>query len=108
MDNYPEEFTDIHQRRPNDELAECCDKLFELFNSVAADSNKKKGYVWPLQIMLLILCPKILEEIVNADSGAPCSPQHIRKVGARAQHSITPPSSPTVLAAAHTQGLRTC
>lgn len=29
--------------------------------------------------MLLVLCPKILEEIVNADSGAPCSPKHIRK-----------------------------
>ena len=79
MDNYPEEFTEI-QRRPNDELAECCEKLFELFNNFAAESNKRKGYVWPLQIMLLILCPKILEEIKNAEFGAPCSQQHIRKV----------------------------
>ena len=29
--------------------------------------------------MLLVICPKILEEIVNADSGAPCSPKHYRK-----------------------------
>ena len=35
--------------------------------------------VWPLQIMLLVISPKVLEEIVNADSGAPCSPRHSRK-----------------------------
>lgn len=58
--------------------------------------------VWPLQILLLVLSPvctwplmlnfeiidffhplfesqKVLEEIVNADSGAPCSPRHLKK-----------------------------
>ena len=35
--------------------------------------------MWPLQIMLLVMSPKVLEEIVNADSGAPCSPRHSRK-----------------------------
>ncbi len=59
MDNYPEEFTDL-QKRPSDELAEiiadCCDKLFELFNTFA-DSPRKKAAVWPLQMMLLVLCP---------------------------------------------------
>lgn len=29
--------------------------------------------------MLLVISPKVLEEIVNADSGAPCSPRHSRK-----------------------------
>ncbi|CAG2065191.1 unnamed protein product, partial [Timema podura] len=29
--------------------------------------------------MLLVLSPKVLEEIVNADSGAPCSPRHSKK-----------------------------
>lgn len=29
--------------------------------------------------MLLVMSPKVLEEIVNADSGAPCSPRHSRK-----------------------------
>ena len=57
---------------------DCCDKLFELF-STFADNPKKKAHVWPLQMMLLVLSPKILEEITNADAGAPCSPQHLRK-----------------------------
>ncbi|KAK2173204.1 hypothetical protein NP493_892g01057 [Ridgeia piscesae] len=72
MDNYPDEFTGL------DELADCCDKLFEQFNSFA-DSAKRKAAVWPLEMMLLVLCPKILEEITNADTGAPCSSQHIKK-----------------------------
>ncbi|OWR47302.1 neurofibromin [Danaus plexippus plexippus] len=29
--------------------------------------------------MLLLLNPEVLEEIVNADSGAPCSPRHTKK-----------------------------
>ncbi len=59
MDNYPEEFTDL-QKRPSDEqaelIADCCDKLFELF-IIFAESPKKKAAVWPLQMMLLVLCP---------------------------------------------------
>ena len=59
MDNYPEEFTDL-QKRPSDEFAEmiadCCDKLFELF-IIFAESPRKKAAVWPLQMMLLVLCP---------------------------------------------------
>ncbi|KAK2156732.1 hypothetical protein LSH36_206g01021 [Paralvinella palmiformis] len=78
MDNYPDEFTEL-QKKPNDELADCCDKLFELFNTFAIESNKRKAAVWPLQMMLLVLCPKILEEIRNAETGAPCSAQHMKK-----------------------------
>lgn len=29
--------------------------------------------------MLLVLTPNILEEIYNADTGAPCSQKHVRK-----------------------------
>ena len=37
--------------------ADSCDKLFELFNAFAAENTKKKPQVWPLQMMLLVLCP---------------------------------------------------
>ncbi|XP_021368387.1 neurofibromin-like isoform X2 [Mizuhopecten yessoensis] len=78
MDNYPEEFTDL-QKKPNEDLQDCCDKLFEHFNTCMESSKKKAAANWPLQMMLLVLCPKILEEINNADGGAPCSPQHVKK-----------------------------
>ncbi len=69
MDNYPEEFTDL-QKRPSDELAEiiadCCDKLFELFNTFA-DSPRKKAAVWPLQMMLLVLCPVSVSDLNQID-----------------------------------------
>ncbi|CAG2240905.1 Neurofibromin [Mytilus edulis] len=77
MDNYPEEFTEL-QKKPNDELQDCCDKLFDQFNQ-CMENSKKKAAIWPLQMMLLVLCPKILEEINNADNGAPCSAQHLKK-----------------------------
>ncbi|XP_011426816.1 neurofibromin isoform X4 [Magallana gigas] len=78
MDNYPEEFTDL-QKRPNEELQDCSDKLFEHFNSSCMESRKRAAAVWPLQMMLLVMCPKILEEISNADAGAPCSPHIMKK-----------------------------
>ncbi|RWS29482.1 neurofibromin-like protein, partial [Leptotrombidium deliense] len=78
METYPQEFIKI-QKQPNDELSDCCERLFELLDNYAENNNKRRAAVWPLQIMLLVLCPKILEEIVNADTGAPCSPKHQRK-----------------------------
>lgn len=78
MDTYPNEFMDL-QNKPNEELADCCDKLFDLIDNFAETNNKRRAAAWPLQIMLLVLCPKILEEIVNADAGAPCSPKYYRK-----------------------------
>lgn len=77
MDNYPLEFNNL-QQKPNSDLQDCCDKLFELFNSFT-ENSKKKATVWPLQMMLLILCPNILQEIQNAECGAPCSPQMTKK-----------------------------
>ncbi|XP_042235752.1 neurofibromin-like isoform X1 [Homarus americanus] len=77
MDTYPNEFADLQKRR-NEELAKCCEIMFEHLDSYA-ESNKRKAAVWPLQIMLLVLSPKVLEEIVNADAGAPCSQRHFKK-----------------------------
>ncbi|XP_050702406.1 neurofibromin-like, partial [Eriocheir sinensis] len=77
MDTYPNEFADLQKRR-NDELAKCCEAMFEHLDSFA-ENSKKRAAVWPLQIMLLVLSPKVLEEIVNADSGAPCSQRHFKK-----------------------------
>ncbi|KAK2723883.1 hypothetical protein QYM36_002292, partial [Artemia franciscana] len=77
MDTYPQEFADL-QKTPNEDLAKCCDSLFDLLDSFA-ESNKRKAAVWPLQIMLLVISPKVLEEVINADQGAPCSPKHTKK-----------------------------
>ncbi|XP_076037771.1 neurofibromin-like [Oratosquilla oratoria] len=78
MDTYPNEFADLQQKRRNEELAKCCEIMFEQLDSVA-ENNKRKAAVWPVQIMLLVLSPKVLEEIVNADAGAPCSQRHFKK-----------------------------
>jgi neurofibromin 1 len=40
--------------------------LFDQCNSVA-DSHRRKMVFWPLQAMLLVLCPDILMNIVNSD-----------------------------------------
>uniref|UniRef100_A0A336KLD7 CSON013094 protein n=1 Tax=Culicoides sonorensis TaxID=179676 RepID=A0A336KLD7_CULSO len=74
---HPKEFEDL-QRNPNEELSKCCETFFDILDSYA-ENKKSRSTVWPLQIMLLILSPKVLEEIVNADTGAPCSPRHMKK-----------------------------
>nr|CAD7452027.1 unnamed protein product [Timema tahoe] len=68
----------IFVKKPNEELSKCCEGLFDILDTFA-DNKKGRAAVWPLQIMLLVLSPKVLEEIVNADSGAPCSPRHSKK-----------------------------
>ena len=78
MDTYPHEFTDL-QKNTNEELTKCCDTFFDLLDNFAETKIKHRHVIWPLQIMLLILTPKVLEEINNADSGAPCSPRHLKK-----------------------------
>ena len=78
MDTYPHEFTDL-QKNTNEELTKCCDTFFDLLDNFAETKIKHRNVIWPLQIMLLILTPKVLEEINNADSGAPCSPRHLKK-----------------------------
>ena len=75
---HDQEFTEL-QERQNDELTKCCETFFDLLDNFAETKNKHRHAIWPLQIMLLILMPKVLEEIVNADAGAPCSPRHLKK-----------------------------
>ncbi|XP_043264316.1 neurofibromin isoform X1 [Colletes gigas] len=78
MDTYPHEFADL-QKKPNEDLGKACEELFDILDTFVDNKKGRTAAVWPLQIMLLILSPKVLEEIVNADSGAPCSPRHSKK-----------------------------
>ena len=48
----------------NSFVSDCCDKLFELFNAFANENHKRKPVVWPLQMMLLVLCPVITATFV--------------------------------------------
>ncbi|XP_030632149.1 neurofibromin isoform X1 [Chanos chanos] len=61
VENYPDEFTMLYQR-PQTDMADCAEKLFDLVDSFA-ESAKRKAAVWPLQIILLILCPEITQSI---------------------------------------------
>ncbi|KAF7700963.1 neurofibromin isoform X1 [Silurus meridionalis] len=61
VENYPEELTMLYQR-PQPDMADCAEKLFDLVDSFA-ESAKRKAAVWPLQIILLILCPNIIQEL---------------------------------------------
>jgi neurofibromin 1 len=78
VESHPKEFEDL-QRNPNEELSKCCETFFDILDAHAQESKKSRSAVWSLQIILLVLSPKVLEEIVNADSGAPCSPRHLKK-----------------------------
>nr|XP_055063905.1 neurofibromin isoform X2 [Misgurnus anguillicaudatus] len=66
VENYPDEFTMLYQR-PQQDMAECAEKLFDLVDSFA-ESPKRKAAVWPLQIILLILCPDITQDISRETS----------------------------------------
>lgn len=48
-------------------FTECAEKLFDLVDGFA-ESTKRKAAVWPLQIILLILCPEIIQDI-SKDGG---------------------------------------
>lgn len=71
---HPHEFAAL-QITHNDELARCCETLFDILEA-HVESKKSRTSVWPLQIILLILCPKLLKEVVNAEVLLPC---HIKK-----------------------------
>lgn len=43
-------------------ILECAEKLFDLVDGFA-ESTKRKAAVWPLQIILLILCPEVIQDI---------------------------------------------
>ncbi|XP_002734096.2 neurofibromin-like, partial [Saccoglossus kowalevskii] len=78
MGNYPEEFTELHEKPvTKHELSDCAEKMFDLVDMLAEQhSSKRKVAVWPLQIMLLLLCPDLLKEIAaTSDPQAPVSPR---------------------------------
>ena len=77
MDTYPSEFSDLQKSR-NEELSKCSEGVFEHLDGFA-DNSKKRAQAWPLQIMLIVLSPKVLEEIIIADNGAPVSQRNIKK-----------------------------
>lgn len=68
MDTFPHEFIEL-QKNNNEELTKCCENFFDLLDNFAETKNKHRHAIWPLQMMLLVLTPTILEEINNADSG---------------------------------------
>lgn len=77
MDTYPQEFADL-QKQPNEDLSKTCEELFDILDTFV-DKKSRAAAVWPLQMMLLMLSPKVLEEIVNADFGPPGSPRYSKK-----------------------------
>jgi len=44
------------KKKHNEELAKCCESLFDILDSFA-ENKKGRAAVWPLQIMLLVLSP---------------------------------------------------
>ena len=79
LDTYPDEFKDL-QKRPNADLSDNCEKLFEHLDQFYDKQKGKAQYIWPLQTMLLVLCPIILEELVySIEKGGPCSQEHLKK-----------------------------
>lgn len=77
MDTYPQEFADV-QKQPNEDLSKACEELFDILDTFVVEKKSRAASVWPLQMMLLVLSPKVLE-IVNADSRPPDSPRYSRK-----------------------------
>ncbi|CAO3597273.1 unnamed protein product [Absidia cylindrospora] len=68
LEAYPMEFR--HLQLGNKRLEGTPEILFDMCNSLA-DTTRKKTYYWPLQTMLLLLCPDILMDItINYDAGS--------------------------------------
>ncbi|XP_039197194.1 neurofibromin isoform X2 [Crotalus tigris] len=63
VENYPDEFTKLYQT-PQTDLSDCAEKLFDLVDGFA-ESTKRKAAVWPLQIILLVLSPEIIQDIAK-------------------------------------------
>uniref|UniRef100_A0A1I8I0I3 Neurofibromin n=1 Tax=Macrostomum lignano TaxID=282301 RepID=A0A1I8I0I3_9PLAT len=78
LENFPQEFDEL-QTKPNEELAERCERLFDMLTPLCSDSGRRKAQTWPLQVMLLVLCPNLLEDINNAENGAPIGASALRK-----------------------------
>ncbi|XP_020288690.1 neurofibromin isoform X3 [Pseudomyrmex gracilis] len=77
MDTHPQEFADL-QKQPNEDVSKACEELFDILDTFV-DKKSRAATVWPLQMMLLVLSPRVLNEIVKAESGPPGSPRYSKK-----------------------------
>lgn len=77
MDTHPQEFADL-QKQPNEDVSKACEELFDILDTFV-DKKSRAATVWPLQMMLLVLSPRVLDEIVKAESGPPGSPRYSKK-----------------------------
>lgn len=57
IENYTAEFATLCQRQTR--IDGSPEILFDIFNSLA-DTTKRKAIFWPLQTMLLVICPDIM------------------------------------------------
>jgi neurofibromin 1 len=82
LDTYPDEYKDLHLKRPNAEatISDNCEKLFEHLDQFYEKQKGKAQYIWPLQMMLLVLCPIIFEQLAySIEKNGPCSQEHLKK-----------------------------
>jgi hypothetical protein len=64
IETYPAEFVQLCQSQRR--LEGSPEILFDICNSLA-DTSKRKAILWPLQTMLLILCPDVLMAAAMSD-----------------------------------------
>jgi hypothetical protein len=70
MDTYPHEFKELQRgRAPNEDLSRYCDSFFDTLDNFAETKNKHRSVIWPLQLMLLILTPKVNSRSARNYSG---------------------------------------
>ncbi|KAF7274462.1 hypothetical protein GWI33_012883 [Rhynchophorus ferrugineus] len=68
IETYPSEFAE-YQKKPDEDLYKSADQLFDIMESFT-DNKKIKPNLWSLQMMLLILIPKVLEDILSEQAGS--------------------------------------
>lgn len=68
MDTSAGEFMEL-QVKQKDTLTECCGKFFDLLDVYSESNIKKRTNIWPLQMLLLVLCPRTLEEVNGQENG---------------------------------------
>ncbi|KAI8904263.1 hypothetical protein DFJ77DRAFT_435890 [Powellomyces hirtus] len=80
IENFPAEFQNLCQTQGRMEGQP--DQLFDIFNAFA-DSNRRKALFWPVQTMLIVLCPDIIYAIVAGGSHAAIAKKAIFLEGIR-------------------------
>ncbi|KAI9294940.1 hypothetical protein K502DRAFT_360889 [Neoconidiobolus thromboides FSU 785] len=65
IETYPLSFINLHKNQKRFEGSP--EVLFDICNGLADNSRKKTAF-WPLQVMLLVLCPDILSGIIKGNS----------------------------------------